>query len=211
MAHRRLDEVHRTFACAEYVEGANLVGLPREGIPDVAALRANPEICNRFRVSPVGEVLPPEEFYWHLANSSFPCIRGIRPLEQLSYAPQPDVIHDLFGHVSALGHPGYAELNRAFGTAFARGLDAEGREALSRLYWYTLEFGLVLQDGEVKAVGAELVSSCCNRGPYDESVCRPFSPTEAAASNYMVREKKLFLADSFDSMKQMTIEFLSCL
>ena len=110
-----------------------------------------------------------------------------------------------------LGHPGYAELNRAFGAAFARGLNARRLEALARLYWFTLEFRLVLEHGKIKAVGAELLSSSCRRGSYDESACRPFSPPAAAAADYMSGDKELFFADSFVAMKETTIEFLAAL
>ena len=105
-----------------------------------------------------GRVVPDRLFFDHLANRRFPAGRFIRTPSQEDYLEEPDVFHDVFGHVPLLANPVFADYMQAYGQG---GLRADGLgaiEKLARLYWYTVEFGLMLEAGELRAYGAGILS-----------------------------------------------------
>jgi phenylalanine-4-hydroxylase len=104
-------------------------------------------------------LVPPEVFFEHLANRRFPAGQFIRRPEQLDYIEEPDVFHDVFGHVPMLTHPVLADFLQAYGEGGLRAQRLGALDQLSRVYWFTVEFGLVAQDGAPRIYGAGIVSS----------------------------------------------------
>jgi phenylalanine-4-hydroxylase len=112
-----------------------------------------------WRVVPVAGLIPDDAFFDHLANRRFPAGAFIRPEEELDYLEEPDVFHDIFGHVPLLANPVYAAFLEAYGKGGRRALDCGQLHHLARLYWYTVEFGLMTSPVGLRIFGAGIMSS----------------------------------------------------
>ncbi|HEY2066432.1 MAG TPA: hypothetical protein VGG84_10780, partial [Gemmatimonadaceae bacterium] len=116
------------------------------------------------------------EFFGCLAQRRFPTTVTVRPMAQLDYLPEPDIFHDVFGHVPLHAHPTFADFLQRFGAAASRAVADEQVEAMARLFWFTVEFGLVHEAGEVKVYGSGLISSHADAANALSDACdrRPF-------------------------------------
>lgn len=156
---RHLDELHPKLACRQYLEGLEAFGFDRQRIPSFAEVNAQLEPIEGFTLAPVAGLVMPIDFLVQLGHRRFLATQYMRHHSQPLYTPEPDVIHEYVGHVPTLAHPQLAELNHAFGIASARARDERDILALIRVYWYTVEFGLLEEDGELKVWGAGILSS----------------------------------------------------
>lgn len=156
--YRRLMDVLPGRACDEFLSG--LEKLPLEaGIPDFEALSGVLMKLTGWQVVAVPGLVPDDVFFEHLANRRFPAGNFIRAAESLDYIEEPDVFHDVFGHVPMLAHPVFADYMEAYGKG---GLRAEGEGTLhnlARLYWYTVEFGLIETPAGLRIYGSGIASS----------------------------------------------------
>jgi len=131
-------------ACPEFLEGFERLRLVSDEIPDFEELSISLSSLTGWRVVAVPSLVPDDVFFDHLANRRFPAGRFIRKPEQLDYIEEPDVFHDVFGHVPMLAHPVFANYMEAYGMGGQRALkEFAALKNLSRLYWYTVEFGLI--------------------------------------------------------------------
>jgi phenylalanine-4-hydroxylase len=148
-------------ACREFMEGVERFGLGDGGIPKFNELNVVLGAATGWQVVAVEGLLPDEVFFDHLANRRFPVSWWIRKPDQLDYLSEPDLFHDLFGHVPLLLNPVFADYMQAYGRggmkAFAIG--PEALMNLTRLYWYTVEFGLIRQRDGLRIYGSGIVSS----------------------------------------------------
>lgn len=147
-----------------FLEGLDVLRMARPGIPDFGELNERLMRATGWQVVAVPGLVPDEIFFEHLANRRFVAGRFIRSPDQLDYLQEPDVFHDVFGHVPLLVHPVFADYMQAYGEGGLRAARLGMIEALARLYWYTVEFGLVRDGGDLRLYGAGIVSS------YGESV-----------------------------------------
>jgi len=146
-------------AIAAFGRGLDVLRLSRPGIPDFDELNERLSARTGWTVVSVPGLIPDEIFFEHLSRRRFPAGNFIRSAAQLDYLEEPDVFHDVFGHVPLLADPAAADFMQVLG---ARGLEAMGEGALhrlARLYWYTVEFGLAREAGRLKIYGAGIVSS----------------------------------------------------
>jgi len=146
-------------ACKEFLNAMDRLELSPQGIPNMELLSDKLEPITGWRVVPVADLVPDDVFFEHLANKRFPAGAFIRPEEEFDYLEEPDVFHDVFGHVPLLADPTFAAFMQAYG---AGGLKAQGKgqlHNLARLYWYTVEFGLIQSDEGLKIFGAGILSS----------------------------------------------------
>lgn len=146
-------------ASSEYLEGMRALPIGPEAIPDFRILS---EVLMRhtgWQIVAVPGLLPDEVFFEHLANRRFPAGNFIRRAEELDYLEEPDVFHDVFGHVPMLMNPVMAEFIQAYGVGGLRAKALGGLPNLARVYWYTVEFGLVAQAGGLRIYGAGIASS----------------------------------------------------
>ncbi len=143
----------------EFLDGLQRLDLTRPGVPDFARLNDQLMRLTGWQVVAVPGLVPDAVFFDHLANRRFPAGNFIRRPDQLDYLQEPDVFHDVFGHVPLLAHPAFADYMQAYGRGGLRALahDAIGR--LARLYWYTVEFGLIRSGNGLAIYGAGIVSS----------------------------------------------------
>lgn len=149
----------RGRACDEYLAALNALELSRSGVPDMEKLSERLAELTGWRVVPVTDLVPDEIFFNHLANKRFPAGAFIRPESQMDYLEEPDIFHDVFGHVPLLANPLYSDFMQAYGEGGRRALRLGMLEKLARLYWYTVEFGLVCSPQGLRIFGAGIMSS----------------------------------------------------
>ncbi len=169
-----LAPLHARYACQAYIDGSASLCLAPTAIPQLSDINRRLSRTTGFRMSPVAGLVAPRIFLTYLARDVFLSTQYVRHHSAPLYTPEPDVIHELVGHAPLLAQPALAGLNRLFGQA-AEAADDVLAERLIRLYWYTLEFGLVKEDGMLKAIGAGLLSSFGELERFEsESIIRPF-------------------------------------
>ena len=156
---KRSQAILRNRACDEFVAMIERLELSQSGIPDMEKLSDRLAKLTGWRVVPVIELVPDDVFFSHLANRRFPAGAFIRSEAEMDYLREPNVFHDIFGHVPLLANPVYADFMQAYGQGGNRAL-ALGRLAnLARLYWYTIEFGLIRTAAGLRIFGAGIMSS----------------------------------------------------
>ncbi|CAN7741630.1 phenylalanine 4-monooxygenase [Pseudorhodoferax sp. LjRoot39] len=146
-------------ACAEFVRGMADLPLGADQIPNFEQLSEVLMQRTGWQVVAVPGLVPDDVFFEHLANRRFPSGQFIRKPHELDYLEEPDVFHDVFGHVPMLMNPVMAEFIQAYGQGGLRAKQLGVLDQLARVYWYTVEFGLVLEDGAPRIYGAGIVSS----------------------------------------------------
>jgi phenylalanine-4-hydroxylase len=146
-------------ACAEFVDGMRRLPMAADRIPDFEQLSLVLRRQTGWEVVAVPGLVPDEVFFEHLANRRFPAGQFIRKPDQLDYLEEPDVFHDVFGHVPMLMHPVIADFVQAYGQGGLRAKSLGVLEQLARVYWYTIEFGLVQEAGGLRLYGAGIASS----------------------------------------------------
>src|SRR5712664_553127 len=151
-----IEPQHRWRACKEYLDCIARLDLPRDRIPQLGEVSRKVEAISGFRLEPVAGLVAPRVFLESLANGVFLCTQYIRHHSTPLYTPEPDVVHEIVGHAVTLASERLAQLNRLFGEAVKRAQSEEVMEELARIYWFTIEFGVLLEDGKVKAYGTGL-------------------------------------------------------
>ena len=146
-------------ACDEFVAGLDALNLNEGGIPDFRRMNEKLHALTGWTVVAVPHLVPDEIFFEHLANRRFPAGRFIRGADQIDYIQEPDVFHDVFGHVPMLALPVFADHMQDYGKAGIRALQYDGLKLVARLYWYTVEFGLVNSPQGLRVYGSGIVSS----------------------------------------------------
>ncbi len=195
----KLGGLHEAHVCREILELQAVLPLDRRRIPQLSVLNPVLEAVAGFRMEPVAGLVTPRTFMRHLGRRVFLSTQYIRHDSRPFYTPEPDVVHELVGHAATLVHPGIAELNRLLGRAAEVAGEPEMR-ALDRVYWYTMEFGVVAEGSGTRAFGAGLLSSCGELADYatharlldwdlEAMAQTPFDPTRY--------QDTLFVAPSF--------------
>ena len=146
-------------AAPEYLAGLDILHLSRPGIPNFEELNEKLGKATGWSVVAVPGLVPDEVFFEHLANRRFVAGRFIRRRDQLDYLQEPDIFHDVFGHVPMLAHPVFADYMQAYGEGGLRAQQYGAIDKLARLYWYTVEFGLIRSGDGLNIYGAGIVSS----------------------------------------------------
>ena len=157
--YKRQRELLPAYACQEFLDGVERFGLGDGGIPRFSDLNKVLGEATGWEVVAVEGLLPDEVFFDHLANRRFPAGRFIRRPDQLDYLQEPDVFHDVFGHVPMLTDPTFADYMQAYGRGGERAASLGQLHNLARLYWYTVEFGLMDTAEGLRIYGAGIVSS----------------------------------------------------
>lgn len=145
-------------AATAFLQGLERLDLGRGGVPEFARLSRQLGALTGWSVAPVPMLIPDHVFFWHLANRRFPAGNFIRSRAAFDYIEEPDVFHDVFGHVPMLTDPVYADYMREYGRAGWKAMHHNRLKALGALYWYTVEFGLVMEPQGLRAYGAGILS-----------------------------------------------------
>lgn len=202
--YSRLEESHARTACSLYLDGKRRLGFDPEQMPQLFGLNAASRALGGLGLVPAEGVVPVREFFDHLAQGEMPCTQYLRHGSQPEFTPEPDAVHDILGHVPLLLDPRYAAIVREIGRAGAGSTD--GRvEQLSRLYWFTIEFGLIEEAGGTRIFGAGLLSSFgeMRHALSDDVVRRPFDLDDVLATEYdsSRMQDKLFVLPSLDALE----------
>jgi len=204
------DLVDRVFpelekhAAREYLEGFEIIGLRRDRLPNLSSISARLGPRTGWSSTPVSGFLPAPAFFEMLANRLFPTTTWLRSRESLEYTPEPDIFHDVFGHVPMHSHKVFADFLQRYGAVCAATSDAMVLEKLGRLFWYTVEFGLIRQGSQVKVYGSGIISSHgeCQNVVGGGCAVHDFSLEEVLNTPVKVDEmqKVLFAVESFDQI-----------
>jgi phenylalanine-4-hydroxylase len=146
-------------ACDPFLKGLEALDLHRTGIPDFTRINEELTRLTGWSVVAVPGLVPDEVFFDHLANRRFPAGQFIRKPDELDYLQEPDIFHDVFGHVPMLTDPVFADYMQAYGRGGQRAMELGQLHNLARLYWYTVEFGLLSTAQGLRIYGAGIVSS----------------------------------------------------
>ena len=155
----RQEAVLRRRACREFLDGMHDLGVAADAIPDFRRLNEVLRRATRWSIVAVPGLVPDAIFFDHLANRRFPSTCFIRRRDQLDYLQEPDVFHDIFGHVPMLMNPVFADYMQAYGQGGLKALHLGALHHLARLYWYTVEFGLIATAEGLRIYGSGIVSS----------------------------------------------------
>jgi len=205
-----LEPAHEQHACAEYRACVRQLSLAPDRIPQLSEINQKVEALSGFRLEPVAGLVEPRVFLESLASGTFLCTQYIRHHSTPLYTPEPDVVHEIVGHAVTLASPRFAELNRLFGRAVKRTSSLDELNRLSRIYWFTIEFGVLREDGSVKAYGTGLVSSAGELQAMHNAELLPLDLEAASRHEYDPThfQPTLFCAESFDAMYDSLREFL---
>ena len=146
-------------ACDAFMQGLDRLDLHGEGIPDFKRLNEGLSALTGWTIVAVSGLVPDAVFFDHLANRRFPSGNFIRRQDQFDYISEPDVFHDVFGHVPLLADPVFGDYMQAYGKGGLRALGLHNLDALARLYWYSVEFGLIATPDGLRIYGAGILSS----------------------------------------------------
>ena len=195
----------RQYACQEYLDGFQQIGLREDSIPDLAAVSEKLEPRTGWNSTAVSGFLPADAFFEMLAARRFPTTTWLRDRKSLEYTPEPDIFHDVFGHVPMHAHPVFAEFLHEYGRVCCNMADRKDDQArMGRLFWFTVEFGVIRQRGEIKVYGSGLISShgecsyVVERGPE----IRDFNLDEVLEHEFSISEMQpvLYAVESFQQI-----------
>jgi phenylalanine-4-hydroxylase len=205
-----LNPAHQEHACAEYLECVSRLELPKDRIPQLREVAQRVEAISGFRLEPVAGLVEPRVFLESLADGVFLSTQYIRHHSAPLYTPEPDVAHEIIGHAVTLASERLAELNRLVGSAVKRTTSTEAIERLARVYWFTIEFGVLREDGKIKAYGTGLLSSAGELKAMHRAELRPLDLEAASRQDFdpTAYQPILFCADSFEAMHQALRDYL---
>ena len=196
-------------AVPEFLAGIERLGVAAEGIPDFRRLNDVLGRATGWRVVPVPGLVPDEVFFEHLANRRFPATCFIRRPDQVDYIEEPDIFHDIYGHAPLLVHPVFADYLQAYGEGGLKALRLGSLRNLARLYWYTVEFGLIRTAAGLRLYGSGIASSkgesiYCLDDPHPNRLA--FDLLRIMRTNYRIDayQQTYFVIDSFDQLFEAT-------
>jgi phenylalanine-4-hydroxylase len=194
----------RDFGSRAFCDGIERIGLVQDRVPELDLVNARLEALTGWRAVPVSGFLDAKLFFKCLSQRRFPTTIIVRTKEQMDYLPEPDIFHDVFGHVPLHSDPIFADFLQRFGKVAASAVTEDEVKLLTRLFWFTVEFGLIEENGVTKVYGSGLISSAADcakaLGPNCER--RPFSLDAVFKQDFEVDQLQnvLFVVKSFDQL-----------
>lgn len=206
-----LTSLHERFAVAAYREGAARLALPTDRVPQLGPVSERLTELTGWSITPVPGLVPTRTFYGSLADRRFCSTQYIRHHSVPFYTPEPDVVHELIGHANALAEPRFAGLYELAGQAARRCETDEALEAFSRVWWFSLEFGVAWEGNELRAYGAGLLSSFGEVQVFRAAQVRPLDVRAMATLDYDITQYQpvLFAARSFDEAHEVLATFFA--
>ncbi len=199
---RELTPKHDRYAIDEYREAVERVGLPRDRIPTLDEVSERVRPLSGWRYVPAAGLVPLDEFYGSLADRVFHSTQYVRHAAVPLYTPEPDIIHEVIGHGHLLATPTYGELHRLAGDAARRLRDMDNLRFLSKVFWFSLEFGVIVEQGELRAYGAGILSSYGEIDEFRTMEHRPIDLVEMGTADYDITayQPVLYRAESVDEI-----------
>jgi phenylalanine-4-hydroxylase len=200
----RQSEIVKTRACPEFLEGLERIAFSRDHVPQHNEINARLKKYSGWEVEVVPALIPAKEFFTLLANKKFPAASFIRTPEELDYIQEPDIFHEFYGHVPLLTFSEYANFMEEFGK-LALSISGKDRRRMFRLFWFTIEFGLLKTNNGIRAYGGGMLSSIHETVYSVESSVpkrEPFDPLTALRTPYRIDipQPLYYVLDNFSDL-----------
>lgn len=179
-----LDPLHKEFACQAFIDAKDELSLPADGVPQLSEVSDRLRPLTGFEYLPVAGLAPLREFYGAFSDATFFSTQYLRHHSMPLYTPEPDIVHEVVGHANQLAVPAFAEVYREVGGAVDRTEGEEALRFLSRVFWFTMEFGVVEERGDQRAYGAGILSSIGETAAFRKAEIRPLDFAEMGALPY---------------------------
>lgn len=206
---KRMRELH-TSGARLFLEGAAAIGLDVSRVPDLAEVNRRLQPRTGWQAVPVGGFIPAADFFASLSVRRFPTTIIVRPKAQIDYLPEPDIFHDVFGHVPLHADPVFADFLQRFGAVASRARTEEETAQMARLFWFTVEFGLINDGRGLKVYGSGLISSAADAANALSPNCvkRPFELDAVIEQSFDIDRLQdvLFVIASFEELFQAVTE-----
>jgi phenylalanine-4-hydroxylase len=192
------------YAINEFREAVDALELPRDHVPDLDEVSRRLEPLTGFHYLPAAGLVPLREFYGSLEYKRFYSTQYVRHPDVPLYTPEPDIIHEVLGHGHLLATPTFSELHWLAGVATNRLQDEENLNFLSKVFWFSVEFGVVMEDGELRAYGAGILSSYGEIEEFRGMELRPLDLIEMGCADYDITQYQpvLYRAESLDEVRE---------
>ncbi|MFF2088857.1 phenylalanine 4-monooxygenase [Nocardia sp. NPDC058176] len=211
IASAELARKHEIYACREVREAAAMLTLPRDHIPQLDEVSALLAPLTGFSYVPAAGLVPLREFFGSFAARTFHSTQYIRHHSAPLYTPEPDAIHEIIGHANQIASPRFAALYETVGAAVTRLTTDTALKFLADVFWFSLEFGVVREDGEIRCYGAGLLSSYGEIDEFRHARLRPLDVAAMGTITYDITHYQpvLFCADSVDQLVDVLGEFFA--
>lgn len=208
--HTAVWAAQEEWACREVLEARAAARIRADRVPQHQEVSDALQALTGFRFTLAGGIVPNKRFLGAMADGYFHAVQYVRHPAMPLYTPEPDVLHDVFGHGIHLADPFFADLYRTVGRAAARVDSADALDLISRVYWFTLEYGVILEAGEPKAYGAALLSSFGELARFARADLSPFDLADLVRLPYQVAgyQPVLFTVDSLAHLAETLHGFL---
>jgi phenylalanine-4-hydroxylase len=206
-----LEDLHQKYASPFYLRAKKDLGITTERIPQLSEMNRRLKELTGFRLAPIEGLVETRGFLSWLSYRVMLCTQYIRHHSQPAYTPEPDIVHESIGHIPMFTNPNFADFSQFIGHGARLATDKQ-LEELGRLYWFTVEFGLVEHEGDIKAYGAGLLSSFgeLEHAFSDEVERRPFDLEEVINTEYSYSDMQplLFVIPSYAELKEQTRKYI---
>ncbi|MBF6101316.1 phenylalanine 4-monooxygenase [Nocardia cyriacigeorgica] len=194
---------HHIYACSEVLEAASRLALPTDRIPQLDEVSAALQPLTGFRYVPAAGLVPLREFFGSFAHQIFHATQYIRHHSAPLYTPEPDAIHEVIGHANQIASPRFAAIYETVGTAVARLETQQALKFLADVFWFSMEFGVVREHGEIRCYGAGLLSSYGEIEEFREADLRPLDIAAMGTATYDIThyQPTLYCADSIGEIE----------
>jgi monomeric phenylalanine-4-hydroxylase len=209
--YHQLEEAHRRRASSLYLESRRKLSISRDRIPQLRGLDKRLKETSNFHIAPIEGLVETRAFLSWLGKRTMLCTQYLRHHSRPDYTPEPDIVHEIIGHIPNFTNPDFADYSQSIGKGAVIASD-EQLEQLGRLYWFTVEFGLVEEGSEIKAFGAGLLSSYSEleHAFGDEVERRKFDLEDVIGTSYDYSDMQpaLFVIPSYAYLKEVTRKFI---
>jgi len=200
---RELHVKHERYACREFLEAKAALGLPEDRVPQLDEVTAGLELLSGFAYHPAPGLVALREFYGSLGDRVFHSTQYVRHPSEPLYTPEPDVIHEVIGHGNLLASPRFAALKEEAGLAAQRVETDAALQAIADVFWFTMEFGVLWEDDELRAYGAGILSSYGEIEEFRHMEIRPLDFADMVSIDYDITKYQpvLYAARSLDHLE----------
>ena len=200
---RELHDKHERLACREYLDAKAALGLPEDRVPQLDEVTAGLAPLTGFVYHPAPGLVELREFYGSLGDSVFHSTQYVRHPSEPLYTPEPDIVHEVIGHGNMLASPRLAAIKREAGRAAQRVATDAALQCVADVFWFTMEFGVLREGGELRAYGAGILSSYGEIDEFRHMEIRPLDFAEMVTIEYDITRYQpvLYCAESFDHLE----------
>jgi phenylalanine-4-hydroxylase len=200
---RELHVKHERYACREFLEAKAALGLPEDRVPQLDEVTRGLAPLSGFAYHPAPGLVALREFYGSLGDGVFHSTQYVRHPSEPLYTPEPDIVHEVIGHGNMLASPRFAALKREAGRAAQRVETDEALQVVADVFWFTMEFGVLREEGELRAYGAGILSSYGEIEEFRHMEIRPLDFAEMVTIDYDITKYQpvLYAAESLDHLE----------